>query len=305
MYILYFDEAGCTAPLPSVTSPISPLLVISGLIVNADFLPYLTRDFMALKEKFFYNQMNPTLRTHRSNWIRQEIKGADLRKILASSGRNQRRPKTIFLREVFKILNRYQCKMISRVFVKGINADINGVSVYTSTIQSFYGIFQSFLEEQKSKGLIVGDSRDAGQNSQVSHSIFSMKMAAKGDKFSNIIEMPTFAHSENSAGLQIADLLASGVVWPIAIETFCKPHLQCVHIRDYSMVKSDFLDPLSQLQYRYIQDKKKLGGIIIHNRLTNVRPICFFKNENQIKVLHPTQNLTVHAPILNLATNQT
>ncbi|MGE3757995.1 MAG: DUF3800 domain-containing protein, partial [Pseudobdellovibrionaceae bacterium] len=157
-----------------------------------------------------------------------------------------------FLHAVFDIFNRYDCKIISRVFIKGIGAEFRGVPVYTSAIQSFYGIFQNFLQEVQSKGLIIGDSRDANQNSQVSHSIFSKKMSANGDVFSNIIETPTFAHSENSAGLQLADLLASGIIWPIGIETFCASHMNSVHIRkNYSVFKEQFLLNLMARQYRY------------------------------------------------------
>lgn len=52
MYILYFDEAGCTASVPDVSSPISPMLVITGLIIRADYIPYITKNFMDLKKEY-------------------------------------------------------------------------------------------------------------------------------------------------------------------------------------------------------------------------------------------------------------
>ena len=237
---------------------------------------------MTLKKKYFFNQMPEAFREHHSNWIRQEVKGSDLRKIFASSSRNQRRPKTLFMHKVFESLRRNNCRLISRVFIKGVSVEIKGTAIYSASIQSFYAMFQNFLEAHDSRGMIIGDSRDSNQNSQVSHSIFSKKMSSKGDDFSRIIEMPAFAHSENSAGLQLADLLASGIIWPIAIETFCKPLLQSIHIRNYESVKESFLEPLSRMQYRYMVGTERRGGITIANRLSHLPPACFFKSQQDI-----------------------
>ncbi|MGZ3633646.1 MAG: DUF3800 domain-containing protein [Parachlamydiaceae bacterium] len=298
MYLLYFDEAGCTATLPAVTSPITPMLVITGLIIKADYLPYITREFMDLKKKYFKMQTSTGQHVYHSNWIRHEIKGAEIRKILATSPRNTKRPMTYFLKDVCKMLERNECRLISRVFVKGVAAEFKGTPVYTSTIQSFYGIFQNYLEMKNSRGLIIGDSRDANQNSQVSHSIFSKKMSASGDSFDRIVEMPTFAHSENSAGLQLADLMASGLIWPIAVETFCKNHIQSVHMRNYSSIKDGFLKSLMGLQYRYMDNvNRRQGGIIITNKLSNLPAKYFFKMESDIKSEFPTQMMHNYAGI--------
>jgi len=298
MYILYFDEAGCTGKLPSITSPIAPVLVITGLIIKADFLPYITRDFMNLKKKYFFKLLSESQKAHNSNWIKLELKGSDLRKILAKTSRNKRRPITSFFNDFFKMLNRYECRIVSRVYIKGIGADFKGASVYGSSIQYFYGAFQNYLEQKGSQGIIIGDSRSANQNSQVAHSIFSKKMSASGDDFSKIIEMPTFSHSENSAGLQIADLLASGLLCPIAIETFCKGHINSIHIRDYSAVKSEFLDPVMNLQYRYkdASQKRTLGGIIVSNSLTDLPPASLFKFGTDILQKFPNQKIRTHIP---------
>lgn len=295
MFILYYDEAGCPGTLTSCISPISPLFVISGLIVPADFLPYLTRDFMALKKKYFLKQMPENLREHHSNWIQQEVKGSDIRRLLSKPNRNVRRPKTYFLKELCVLLKRYDCKIVSNVYIKGVGLEFRGAPAYTATIQSFYSIFQHFLEEKKSKGLIIGDSRNARQNSQVSHSIFSQKMSYSGDKFSQVVEMPTFVHSENSAGVQIADLLASGLIWPFAIDTFCMKHINSVHIRDYSRIKQDFLKTVMGLQFRYIDKaERKLGGFSVRNKLSDLPNSSFFKSKDFLNSNYKDQKLKIY-----------
>ncbi|WP_343049927.1 DUF3800 domain-containing protein [Burkholderia guangdongensis] len=52
-YICYIDEAGCSAALPAKKTNIQPLLVIAGLIVQQDALADITREFLALKRKYF------------------------------------------------------------------------------------------------------------------------------------------------------------------------------------------------------------------------------------------------------------
>lgn len=295
MYFLYFDESGCTSKFTATSSPLSPALVISGLIIKASSLPTITIRFMDLKKQYFRKKQSAEVKEYNSNWIRHEIKGNEIRKIIATENRNNRRPIEYFLKDVIALLDEHNCKLISRVFVKGINAEFRGTAVYSSAIQSFYGIFQHFLNDKNSNGVIIGDSRDAHQNSQVSHSVFSKKMSASGDDFNRILEMPMFAHSENSAGLQLADLIASGLIWPITMESFCKPHIKNNHIRDYARLKEIFCQPVSKLQYRYTDKMNyRQGGIIISNKLNSLPAKCFFKNEKDLCKIYEKITLKQH-----------
>jgi len=42
-----------------------------------------------------------------------------------------------------------------------------------------------------------------------------------GDLYDRLIELPTFAHSDNHAGLQVADAMCSALLTPIAVNTYC------------------------------------------------------------------------------------
>jgi hypothetical protein len=47
--ICYIDEAGCSGKLPSSTSPIQPLLVISALIIDLENIALITKEFLVPK----------------------------------------------------------------------------------------------------------------------------------------------------------------------------------------------------------------------------------------------------------------
>ena len=53
MKICYVDESRDLGALPSPTSPIQPVLVVTGLFVDRDSLSDMTREFLELKTKRF------------------------------------------------------------------------------------------------------------------------------------------------------------------------------------------------------------------------------------------------------------
>ncbi len=81
---------------------------------------------------------------------------------------------------------------------------------------------------------MVIDSSAPKLNSAMAHSIFTQKFKATGDSYGRMLEMPTFGHSENHVGLQLADLLASGLLFPMASHCYCTGHVQNVHVHKRS-----------------------------------------------------------------------
>ena len=78
MRICFVDEAGDLGPLADPPKPNDqPVLVISGLFVDAANLLALTADFLALKHRYFPNLPYPSPRL--LDRILPEIKGADIR----------------------------------------------------------------------------------------------------------------------------------------------------------------------------------------------------------------------------------
>jgi hypothetical protein len=269
--ICYVDEAGCTGTLDSPTSSIQPTLVIVGLIIDYSSLHKATAELINAK-KHFFPKLLPAAATH-LDWIREEVKGSDVRKQICSSSRNERRHGFGFLDTITKICTDAQASVVGRVWVKEVAVSVKGTAIYTSSIQSVYGDFQRYLTSHNDVGFVVADSRLKHLNTQVAHSIFTQKFKGSGDNYDRIIELPAFSHSDNHAGLQVADLICSAFVAPIAITTFCEGTLASVHIRpNYSLIKTRYCGWLKDLQFRYIEASgRSRGGLTVADGL-NKKP---------------------------------
>ena len=269
MYICYIDEAGCTGTLTHSYSPIQPVFIICGIIIQQTNLTNLTHDFIKLKIKFY-----PTVFSglHYLDCIKEEIKGSEVRKSLRGN-RNQRRHALKFIDEILKILEKYKTAIIGRVWVKPISTPFNGRAVYTYSIQNMASCFQSFLISKDEHGIIVADSRNKEKNAIVSHSIFTQKYKPSGDTYDRILEMPFYGHSDNHAGLQLADLLASAIVFPISTSVFCSNHVKnTMHYDPHFLnIRTIFGNRLEDLQYRFKKDTSEN----IHGGLTVSDPISY------------------------------
>ena len=268
MKICYLDEAGCTGALATATSSVQPTLVIVGVFLDYTNLHKLTSDLIELKQKFFPNLL-PTAATH-LDWIREEIKGSDIRKEACSGSRNNVRHSFGVLDYTMTILNDANAQIVGRVWVKEIGAPMKGVPVYTSSVQSIYSDFQRYLADHNDYGFVVADSRLQHLNTQVAHSIFTQKFKGTGDAYDRIVELPAFSHSDNHAGLQVADLIASAFVTPIAVNTYCEGVVSSVHVRsNYHVIKGRYKTWLKSKQFRYREASgRSRGGLVVSDGLT-------------------------------------
>jgi hypothetical protein len=123
----------------------------------------------------------------------------------------------------------------------------------------------------EAEGLVVADSRTPALNTSVAHSVFTQKFKLAGDEYEHILEMPTFGHSDNHAGIQIADLLASALLFPMATNAFCLGHVGGVHVHnDFELLRHRFGPRLSRLQYRYLDGARRYrGGITVDDRISH------------------------------------
>lgn len=266
MYICYVDEAGCTGKLPSSTSPIQPVFVIAGIIVYQPILHSLTIDFLNWKRKYFPNIANSR---YPHNHIISEIKGSDIRKGIKLSGK-KRKYSLLVIDEYLKILERYGVNIIGRVWVKGIGQPFTGKSVYTYSIQNIFDTFNKFCDTKKDSGFVIADSRNKPSNELVAHSIFTQKFKVAGDAYKLILEMPTFGHSGNHAGIQMADMLCSALLFPMASFTYCtghvtnSPHVSPAHFH----LNLHYGHRLKKLQFRYLDASRGWkGGITVNDAI--------------------------------------
>jgi hypothetical protein len=128
--------------------------------------------------------------------------------------------------------------------------------------------------------MIIADSREKTQNAQVAHSIFTQMFKRGGNEYPHILEMPTFGHSENHAGLQLADALASGLLFPMALHSYCHPTIRSHLVRPgYKALNQRFGPQLDKLQHVYPHPERAghaLGGITVANTLGTLNSALLF-----------------------------
>lgn len=265
MLACYLDEAGDTGTLTTATSPIQPVLCLLGLTLNLERLREFTLEFTNIKTRFFpglFPAAQPRLEK-----ILKEVKGSDIRAAFRTTRRDRRRRHHHigFLDALFTLVETYGCRVFGRVWVKAIGVHVNSVTTYTSSIQAICSTFQHLLVSQAQSGCMILDPRTKTQDRRVSFSIFTQKFKATGDAYPRLIEMPTFGQGENHAGIQVADLLCSGVLFPLAAYTYCTGHVNNIHVNPgYAVLKNRYGTKLRALQHRYYDGESNewLGGIV-------------------------------------------
>lgn len=264
--VCYVDESGDTQPVPQEISDIAPVCVVLGVVFDQTSLSHLTREFLTLKQTFFPNLRGG--RASRLSWVLAEVKGADLRRALRDGQprRNQRHSIAV-LDKLVALLEDYEARLFGRVWVKGIGAPCDGTALHTFSMQSICTSFQSLLGLEDDFGVVIADSNHA-TNVAVSHSVFTQKYKLNGDEYERILEMPTFGHSENHVGIQIADLVASALIFPMATYAYCSGHVTGVHVNPgFAQLRERYGVRLRALQYRYREGGRWRGGLTVDDKL--------------------------------------
>lgn len=262
MLFCYIDESGDSAPVLGPTVPTQPVLVILGIAVKQEVVAEVTRQFLSLKARFYPSCARPS--AHFLDSVLFEVKGCDLRRDVRSKSRRERRHAIGVLDNVLRILEQYDIQLIGRILVKGIGVSISDRAVYTTYVQKISHCFQHLLEAKDATGIVIADSRAKYQNAWVSHSVFTLKYRAAGDPFPRMLEMPVFGHSDNHIGLQIADIVASGLLFPMATYTYCTGYVTNVHVDPaYKELRERFGARLRNLQHRYQQNGRWEGGVVV------------------------------------------
>lgn len=247
VHFLFLDESG-GVERPDFRADTTPLMVILGVIVDARRVPMLTREFLSLKRLHFPRLFDrgPAL-----NHVLTEVKGGDILQLTRSKSRNRRRQAALIRHAVLDLVDRFGCRIVGRVWVKAAGAGLSPASTYCYAVQDIALHFSEFLRRERSRGVFIADSRDPKLNVSVAHSIFTQKWRTSGDPYPSLMEVPLFAQSNNHVGLQLADLLASTLVFPMACATYGAP-MGNVHASPrYEALRADHGGALRDLQFRY------------------------------------------------------
>ncbi len=154
--------------------------------------------------------------------------------------------------------------------MKGIGLSFDATSVYTSSIQEICIYFDHHPTRTGDTGICIADSRNKFKNVSVSHSIFTQKFSLAAQSCRRIVELPTFGHSDNHAGLQVCDIVCSALLYPIACYSYCTGHVNNVHVQPgAARLKRRYGQQLKGLQYRY-QDAvtgRHRGGLVVSDAI--------------------------------------
>ena len=268
LQLCFIDEAGDLGALRDPPAPNDqPVLVVAGLFVDAARLGRLTDDYLDLKHRFFPDLNYPSIR--RLDRILPEIKGANLRRNAIRGNARQTRRAIGFLDHIMGLLGRHEVRLVARVWIKPLGRPFKSTAVYTSSIQALCTYFENYLTQTGSSGLCIADSRTKSKNLRVSHSIFTQKFGATAS-YRRQVELPTFGHSDNHAGLQICDIVCSGLLYPIACFAYCSGHVNNVHVQPgASRLRRRYGQQLKALQHRYYDAEaaRHVGGVVVSDYL--------------------------------------
>jgi hypothetical protein len=250
VHFCYLDESGGCEP-PDQSPNATPVMVILGVVIPAREIPALTRDFLALKRRHFPGrfQCGPAL-----DHVLVEVKGGDILQMARSASRDRRRQAWLFRCALIDLVRAYRCRIVGRVWAKEKGKILKPDSTYCYAVQDICLHFGKFLIETRSRGVLIADGRTQRLNVNVAHSIFTQKWRSGGDPYPRLLEVPLFAHSDNHVGLQIADLIASTLVFPMAADAYGAPAGSVHATGRYATLRTDHGADLRDLQYRYRDD---------------------------------------------------
>ena len=266
MFICYIDESG-GFEAPNLNLSATPLMVLAGLIIEERRMLHLTADYLQSKARFFPHPTVPP--GHWLGHILRAVKGGTIRSKLRSTSRNQRRHAMGFLTHTMDLLEKHHVRLIGRVWIKGRDEGLDPQASYTYAILDIARHFEQFLAVRNLKGLMICDGRMHNQDAVVSHSMFTQKMRQSGDAYPHIVESPVFGSSKNHAGLQLADLVASAFLFPLASRTYCASHYTNVHVDSRYDQVIRFRERCGNSDVRYISPIDGTDGVWVHLRCTS------------------------------------
>ncbi|MCX2748380.1 DUF3800 domain-containing protein [Arthrobacter sp. MI7-26] len=273
MLVCYIDESGDEQPLRTPTDP--PVLVIAGLVVNHTRAKTLIMDFLQIKKEF-----NPVIGSDSvmlSELIRFEVKGSELRKDIRSGKRRAVRRAIGFLDKVMNLLEEHGVSIVGEIFIKG-QAPLKRW-VYSDAVVSIAEQFEAQLRTAQVEGTMILDARTKSKNVPSVHTVTTQRFRRGGDPYPHLIEAPVFGHSDAHVVLQIADILASAFLFPMACASYCNSLLDNVHIDSaYDIIRDRYGARLRLLESRYLNaDGRKVGGIRVCDHMNRQPSLALYQ----------------------------
>lgn len=218
MQLCYVDESGKAETLTTADGEQQPVVVIAGITLPEDRLTDLTHDWIELKARF-HPGMAQQGQVGWLDGILLEPKGAKLRRGFKLKATHRQKKHSIGLIDgTIKLLERHDARLIGRVWIKRLNEANDEMKMHASSLQFICSAFHAGLDEGE-RGMVIVDSQTHQHNYRLAHSMFTQRFGAN-PPHDRLVDMPVFGHSDNHAGLQIADLLCSAILAPVACAVY-------------------------------------------------------------------------------------
>lgn len=219
MRLCYVDESGKGGTLTPADRDQQPVVVIAGITLPEANLTAVTHEWMELKARY-YPSAGKRPGRGRLDVILHEVKGSKLRKGFDEKATHrQRRHAVGVIDHTLKLLERHEGRIVGRIWVKGLGETNDEMRMHSSSLQFICSAFHATIPHEE-RGLVIVDSQTYQHNHRLAHSMFTQRFC-KDPRNPKLADMPVFGHSDNHAGLQIADLLCSAVLAPIACSVYC------------------------------------------------------------------------------------
>lgn len=242
----YVDEAGCTGTWVGDGSAAQPALVIAGLLIQQRFVIDISKAYIDLKREYLPGIFDGlSLREA----VENEVKGANLRKLIRKR-QLRAKPELKFIDGVLGLLEQFDVRILATLWPKTLGREFLGQAVYSKSTQELHQSLQTLLSSLGEQGQVIADSRNPQLNSVIASSVMSQRLKKGGDPFSCLLEVPVFANSQNHLMLQMADIMASTLLWPMCTQAFMAEE------------KSQFIRRQDRIIWlRHVSRIRKLAGI--------------------------------------------
>jgi len=293
VHLLYLDESGGVEP-PDGHPSATPAMIVLGVMVAADAVWSLTSDFMDFKREYFPTRFpgEPSC-----DDILNEVKGARLLHQTRSNSRDSRRHADHVRTGLLELVSRFDCRVVGRVWIKRPGERLEPDHTYSHSVLDIASQFSRYLEGRNSLGLIFADGRSERQDKMLAQSIFSAKYGSAGDPCPRVPELPGFVNSQNHAGIQIADMLASMITLPMVAAAYGVSPGTIHDSPRYAEVRDKHGESLKGLQFRYFDEVgRSRGGIVVSDAVAARPSSLLFGEELQITI--PVQVTVTTAEIV-------
>lgn len=206
--LAYFDESGDEQPLQGSEDLL--VFALTAVIVDESRVAALQKDFLDLKRRLVPTRDRSKLAA--SDLVRSERKGRYLRRALRTDKRGSRRLAIAFLDAFMKLLELHGVRVAVAFRLKGSSKLSR--NLYAESVTELLTTINSYAGRKSTRFLAVLDSRTHAKNAPTVAYVFD-QMLDPFNSLPQLVEPPFFGHSDSHILLQLADILASGLVAPM------------------------------------------------------------------------------------------